>query len=84
MANVLSKLSDSSPRSKTPPRRIAARVLGEHLVERRLDRAAALELTPTNQPVSRSLSQATSIRNLFAEFAGCLLAAREADQGSFE
>lgn len=47
-------------------------------------RAAALELTPTNQPVSRSLSPATSIRNLFAEFAGRLLAAREANQGSFE
>jgi len=56
-------------------------ILCERLVERRLYSAAALELTPTNQPVSRSLSPATSIRNLFAEFAGRLLAAREVDQG---
>lgn len=59
-------------------------ILCERLVERRLYSAAALELTPTNQPVSRSLSPATSIRNLFAEFAGRLLAAREVDQGAFE
>ena len=52
-------------------------LLCERLVERRLYSAAALELTPTCQHTSRSLSPATSIRNLFAEFAGRLLAARE-------
>lgn len=52
-------------------------LLCERLVERRLYSAAALELTPTCQHISRSLSPATSIRNLFAEFAGRLLAARE-------
>lgn len=50
-------------------------LLCERLVERRLYSAAALELTPTGKDTSKSLSPATSIKNLFAEFAGRVLAA---------
>jgi len=53
-------------------------ILCERLVERQLYSAAALELTPRNQALHRALSPATSIRNMFAEFAGRLLAARDA------
>ena len=52
-------------------------LLCERLVERQLYAAAALELSLANTADHRSLSPATSIRNLFAEFAGRLLAARE-------
>lgn len=52
-------------------------ILCERLVERQLYSAAALELTPTGMEEHRSLSPATSIRNLFAEFAGRLLAAAQ-------
>ena len=51
-------------------------ILCERLVERQLYSAAALELTPANSPQHRALSPATSIRNLFAEFAGKLLASQ--------
>ncbi len=51
-------------------------VLCERLVERQLYTAAALELTARNAKTHRSLSPATSIKNLFAEFAGRLLAAQ--------
>lgn len=54
-------------------------LLCERLVERQLYTAAALLLTPTGQPTQRSLSPATSVRNLFAEFAGRLLAADQGD-----
>lgn len=50
-------------------------ILCERLVERQLYSAAALELTPTGKDEYRSLSPATSIRNLFSEFAGRVLAA---------
>lgn len=50
-------------------------ILCERLVERQLYSAAALELTPTGQDSHRALSPATSIRNMFSEFAGRLLAA---------
>lgn len=53
-------------------------ILCERLVERRLYSSAALLLTPTGQSSYRSLSSATGIRGLFSEFAGRLLAAREA------
>jgi hypothetical protein len=49
-------------------------ILCERLVERQLYSAAALELTPTNSKAHSALSPATSIRNLFAEFAGRILA----------
>lgn len=52
-------------------------LLCERLVERRLYTAAALELTSNGSSSCHPLSPATSIRNLFAEFAGGLLAARE-------
>ena len=52
-------------------------ILCERLVERQLYSAAALELTPTGKDEHRSLSPATSIRNMFAEFAGRVLAAAE-------
>lgn len=52
-------------------------ILCERLVERRLYTAAALELSPRGQCAHRALSPATSIRGLFAEFAGKLLASRE-------
>ncbi|MBA2237437.1 MAG: restriction endonuclease [Lysobacter sp.] len=52
-------------------------ILCERLVERQLYSAAALELTPTGKTEHRSMSPATSIRNLFAEFAGRLLAASQ-------
>lgn len=52
-------------------------ILCERLVERQLYSAAALELSPRGQRTHRALSPATSLRNLFAEFAGRLLAARE-------
>jgi hypothetical protein len=55
-------------------------ILCERLVERQLYSAAALELTPRGQRAHRALSSATSIRNMFAEFAGKLLAAREASR----
>lgn len=51
-------------------------ILCERLVERQLYSAAALELTPSGSGQHQSLSPATSIRHLFAEFAGRLLAAR--------
>ena len=51
-------------------------ILCERLVERQLYSAAALELSLTNTSQHRSLSPATSIRNLFAEFSGRLLAAQ--------
>jgi hypothetical protein len=51
-------------------------ILCERLVERQLYSAAALELTPANSSKHRALSPATSIRNLFAEFSGKLLAAQ--------
>jgi len=50
-------------------------ILCERLVERQLYSAAALELTPTGADSHRALSPATSIRNMFSEFAGRLLAA---------
>ena len=50
-------------------------ILCERLVERQLYSAAALELTPTGRDEHRSLSPATSIRNMFSEFAGRILAA---------
>lgn len=53
-------------------------ILCERLVERQLYSAAALELTPTGQDSHRALSPATSIRNMFSEFAGRLLAAVQA------
>lgn len=52
-------------------------ILCERLVERQLYSAAALELTPTDTDTHRSLSSATSIRNIFAEFAGRILAAAQ-------
>lgn len=52
-------------------------LLCERLVERQLYSAAALELTPTNQDRHRALSPATSIRNMFAELAGRILAATQ-------
>ena len=52
-------------------------ILCERLVERQLYSAAALELTRAGSEQHRSLSAATSIRNLFAEFAGKLLAASD-------
>jgi len=52
-------------------------LLCERLVERRLYSAAALELSVAGTESCRPLSAATSIRNLFAEFAGRVLAARE-------
>lgn len=51
-------------------------ILCERLVERQLYSAAALELSPAGSDRHRALSPATSIRNLFAEFAGKLLAAQ--------
>lgn len=51
-------------------------ILCERLMERQLYSAAALELTPTNSDQHRSLSTSTSIKNLFAEFAGRLLASQ--------
>ncbi|MBT2145118.1 MULTISPECIES: PaeR7I family type II restriction endonuclease [unclassified Rhodanobacter] len=50
-------------------------ILCERLVERQLYSAAALELTPTGKDNHRALSPATSIRNMFSEFAGRILAA---------
>ena len=52
-------------------------LLCERLVERRLYSAAALELSIAGTAACRPLSVATSIRNLFAEFAGRVLAAGE-------
>lgn len=52
-------------------------LLCERLVERRLYSAAALELSVAGTETCRPLSAATSIRNLFAEFAGRVLAAGE-------
>jgi hypothetical protein len=53
-------------------------ILCERLVERQLYSAAALELTPRGERTHRALSEATSIRNMFAEFSGKILAAKEA------
>ena len=53
-------------------------ILCERLVERQLYSAAARVLAPKQQDCWRSLSSATSIRYLFAEFAGRVLAAVEA------
>ena len=50
-------------------------ILCERLVERQLYSAAALVLTPTREDSHRALSPATSIRNMFSEFAGRILAA---------
>lgn len=52
-------------------------ILCERLVERQLYSAAALELTPTGEDNHRALSPATSIRNMFSEFAGRILAAAQ-------
>lgn len=52
-------------------------ILCERLVERQLYSAAALELTPTGTSEHRPLSPATSIRNMFSEFAGRILAAAQ-------
>jgi len=51
-------------------------ILCERLVERQLYSAAALELSKSGSNAHRALSPATSIRNLFSEFAGRLLAAQ--------
>lgn len=51
-------------------------ILCERLMERQLYSAAALELSPAGTDKHRALSSATSIRNLFADFAGRLLAAQ--------
>jgi Restriction endonuclease XhoI len=51
-------------------------ILCERLVERQLYSAAALELSVANTSQHHALSPATSIRNLFAEFAGRLMAAQ--------
>lgn len=51
-------------------------LLCERLIERQLYSAAALELSCADSSSSRALSSATSIRNLFAEFAGRMLAAQ--------
>ncbi|MEI2431864.1 PaeR7I family type II restriction endonuclease [Lysobacter yananisis] len=51
-------------------------ILCERLVERQLYSAAALELTVKGELEHRALSPATSIRNLFSEFSGRLLAAQ--------
>ena len=51
-------------------------ILCERLVERQLYSAAALELSRQGSSDHRALSQSTSIRNLFAEFAGRAWAAR--------
>ncbi|MBT9160993.1 MAG: Type-2 restriction enzyme PaeR7I [Dehalococcoidia bacterium] len=51
-------------------------ILCERLVERQLYTAAALELSVAGTPTHRALSLATSIRNLFAEFAGKVSAAQ--------
>jgi hypothetical protein len=50
-------------------------ILCERLVERQLYAAAALELTQRGSREHRALSQATSLRALFKEFAGRMLAA---------
>lgn len=52
-------------------------ILCERLVERQLYSAAAFELTPENSRQHESLTPATSIRNMFAEFGGKLLAAQD-------
>ena len=52
-------------------------ILCERLVERQLYSAAALELTPTGEDNHRALSAATSLRNMFSEFAGRILAAAQ-------
>ena len=52
-------------------------ILCERLVERQLYAAAALELTPRDTRQHEALSNATSIRNLFREFAGRMLAAAD-------
>jgi Restriction endonuclease XhoI len=54
-------------------------VLCERLVERQLYSAAAMELSVAGTDNHIPLSPATSIRNLFAEFAGRLLAARTSE-----
>lgn len=51
-------------------------ILCERLVERQLYSAAAMELSVAGTETHAALSPATSIRNMFAEFAGRLLAAR--------
>lgn len=51
-------------------------ILCERLVERQLYSAAALELSPAGSRTHVALSPATSLRHLFAEFAGKLLAAQ--------
>ncbi len=53
-------------------------ILCERLVERQLYSAAAMELSVAGSETHEALSPATSIRNMFAEFAGRLLAARAA------
>lgn len=50
-------------------------ILCERLVERQLYAAAALELTPRDSRQHRALSDATSLRTLFREFAARMLAA---------
>ncbi len=65
------------PAFKDKPYAARYQILCERLVERRLYSAAALELSEAGGTTCRPLSSATSIRNLFAEFAGSVLAARE-------
>ncbi len=50
-------------------------ILCQRLVERQLYAAAALELSPRDSRQHRALSEATSLRTLFREFAGRMLAA---------
>lgn len=51
-------------------------ILCERLVERQLYAAAALELTPRDSRQHRALSDATSLKSLFKELAGRILATR--------
>lgn len=53
-------------------------ILCERLVERQLYAAAALELAPRDSRQHRALSDATSLRTLFREFAARMLTAGDA------
>lgn len=52
-------------------------ILCERLVERQLYAAAALELSPRNSREHRALSEAASLKALFREFAGRMVAASD-------
>jgi len=54
------------------------RILCERLVERQLYASAAVELTPRDSRAHRALSDVTSLRTLFREFAARMLAAASA------